>query len=197
MTLSTRRVIRCRILNEVMEPIGIGRTSRPASRRVRTPTYPTRSASHSGAGAPSRKRRSCASASGRFDRVSDIEHPEADPGLCAMHSGARERCFPSARSLRDWFDRFHVAGVHGVEREKGTAFIPAHTERHEPFRRGQPAADGRKGTRGGRGVCAGWTPRGVCGPPGQGQIVKIGTISVIYCADCSDESETDPCRGGD
>ena len=80
-----------------------------------------------------------------FDRVSDIEHLEADAGLCAMlgrfepkllglsrraiarrFRGGRERCFPSARSLRDWLDRFHVAGVHDVEREKGTAFIPAH-----------------------------------------------------------------------
>ena len=88
-----------------------------------------------------------------FDRVSDIEHLEADAGLCAMlgrfeakllglsrraiarrFRGGRERCFPSARSLRDWLDRFHVAGVHDVEREKGTAFIPAHTERHELFR---------------------------------------------------------------
>ena len=41
---------------------------------------------------------------------------------------------PSARSLRDWLDRFHVAGVHDVEREKGTAFILPHTERHELFR---------------------------------------------------------------
>ena len=88
-----------------------------------------------------------------FDRVSDIEHLEADAGLCAMlgrfepkllglsrraiarrFRGGRERCFPSARSLRDWLDRFHVAGVHDVEREKGTAFIPAHTDRHELFR---------------------------------------------------------------
>ncbi len=88
-----------------------------------------------------------------FDRVSDIEHLETDAGLCAMlgrfeakllglsrrsiarrFRGGRERCFPSARSLRDWLDRFHVAGVHDVEREKGTAFIPAHTERHELFR---------------------------------------------------------------
>jgi len=88
-----------------------------------------------------------------FDRVSDIEHLEADAGLCAMlrrfepkllgmsrraiarrFRGGRERCFPSARSLRDWLDRFHVAGVHDVEREKGTAFIPRHTERHELFR---------------------------------------------------------------
>ncbi len=39
-------------------------------------------------------------------------------------------CFPKARSLGDWRDRFHV-----TEREKGTAFIPpAHTERHELFR---------------------------------------------------------------
>ena len=38
--------------------------------------------------------------------------------------------------------------------------------------------------------------RGVC-PLVQGQIAKIGTISAIYCADRSDESDTDPCRGGD
>ncbi len=44
-----------------------------------------------------------------------------------------------ARSLRDWLDRFHVAGVHDVEREKGMAFIPAHSERHELFRE-----DGRR-----------------------------------------------------
>ena len=88
-----------------------------------------------------------------LDRVSDIEHLETDAGLCALvkrfepkllgmsrraiarrFRGGRERCFPSARSLRDWLDRFHVAGVHDVEREKGTAFIPAHTERHELFR---------------------------------------------------------------
>ena len=66
-----------------------------------------------------------------FDRASDIEHLEADAGLCAMLGRfepkllgmsrraiarrfrvGRERCFPSARSLRDWLDRFHVAGVH-------------------------------------------------------------------------------------
>ena len=71
-----------------------------------------------------------------FDRVSDIDRLEADAGLCAMlgrfepkllgmsrralarrFRGARERCFPSARSLRDWLDRFHVAGVHDVDRE--------------------------------------------------------------------------------
>ena len=88
-----------------------------------------------------------------FDRVSDVEHLEADAGVCAMlgrfepkllglsrrsiarrFRGGRERCFPSARSLRDWLDRFHVAGVHDVEREKGTAFIPAHTDRHDLFR---------------------------------------------------------------
>lgn len=88
-----------------------------------------------------------------FDRVSDIEHLEADTGLCAMlrrfepkllgmsrcaiarrFRGGRERGFPSARSLRDWLDRFHIAGVHDVEREKGAAFIPAHSERHELFR---------------------------------------------------------------
>jgi len=88
-----------------------------------------------------------------FDRVSDIEHLEADAGLWAMprgfgpkllgmsrramarrFRGGRRRCFPSARSLRDRLDRFHVAGVHDVGREKGTALIPAHTERHELFR---------------------------------------------------------------
>ena len=88
-----------------------------------------------------------------FDRVSDVGHLEADAGLCAMlgrfepkllglsrrsiarrFRGGRERCFPSARSLPDWLDRFHVAGVHDVEREKGTAFIPAHTDRHDRFR---------------------------------------------------------------
>ncbi len=36
--------------------------------------------------------------------------------------------------MRDRLDRFHVAGVHDVEREKGTAFIPGHAERHELFR---------------------------------------------------------------
>ena len=35
MTLSTRRVSRCRILNDATGPIGIGRTPRPPS-RVRT-----------------------------------------------------------------------------------------------------------------------------------------------------------------
>ena len=88
-----------------------------------------------------------------FDRVSDIKHLEVGTGLCAMlrrfepkllgmsrraiakrFRGRRERCFPSVRSLHDWLDRLHVAGVHDVEREKGTAFIPAHTERHELFR---------------------------------------------------------------
>ena len=88
-----------------------------------------------------------------FDRVSDIDRLEGDAGLCALvgrfeaklfglsrralarrFRGGRERCFPSARSLRDWLDRFHVAGVHDVEREKGKAFIPAHSERHELFR---------------------------------------------------------------
>jgi len=88
-----------------------------------------------------------------FDRVSDIEHLECDAGLCALvkrfepklygisrralarrFRGGRRRCFPSARSLREWLDQFHVAGVHGVEREKGTAFIAPHTERHELFR---------------------------------------------------------------
>ena len=88
-----------------------------------------------------------------FDRVSDIDHLETDAGICAMvrrfepkllglsrralagrFRGGRERCFPSARSLRDWLDRFHVAGVYDVAREKGTAFIPAHSERHELFR---------------------------------------------------------------
>lgn len=88
-----------------------------------------------------------------FDRVSDIDRLEGDAGLCALVGrfepklfglsrraiarrfwGGRERCFPSARSLRDWLDRFHMASVHGVERDKGEAFIPPHTERHELFR---------------------------------------------------------------
>ena len=83
-----------------------------------------------------------------LDRVSDIEVLEADRGLCALvrrfepklfgvsrgslarrFRGGRERCFPSARSIRDWLDRFHVAGVHDAEREKGTAFIPVPGER--------------------------------------------------------------------
>ena len=56
-----------------------------------------------------------------FDRVSDIEHLEADARLCALVGrfepkllgmlrraiarrfwDGRERCLPSARSLRDW-----------------------------------------------------------------------------------------------
>ena len=88
-----------------------------------------------------------------FDRVSDIKHLKAETGLCAMlrrfdpklpglsrHAtdrrfrGGRERCFLSARSLRDWLYRFHVGGVHDIEREKGTSFVPAYTERHELFR---------------------------------------------------------------
>ncbi len=83
-----------------------------------------------------------------LDRVSDIEVLEADRGLCALvrrfepkllgvsrgslarrFRGGRERCFPSARSIRDWLDRFHVAGVHDAERKKGTALIPAPGER--------------------------------------------------------------------
>lgn len=83
-----------------------------------------------------------------LDRVSDIEVLEADRGLCALvlrfepklfgvsrgslarrFRGGRERCFPSARSIRDWLDRFHVAGVHDAAREKGTAFIPVPGER--------------------------------------------------------------------
>ena len=70
-----------------------------------------------------------------LDRVSDIDRLEGDAGLCALvgrfepklfglskraiagrFRGGRERCFPSARSLRDWLDRFHIASVHGVER---------------------------------------------------------------------------------
>ena len=62
MTLSTRRVSRCRILNERTWPIGIGWATRPM-KRGRTPTY-LPSTGHGGAGAPSRKRRSCARASG-------------------------------------------------------------------------------------------------------------------------------------
>ena len=63
MTLSTRKVSRCRSLNEGARPTGIGRTNRPTSEEVRTPTYPP-SVSRSGAGAPRRRRGSCARASG-------------------------------------------------------------------------------------------------------------------------------------
>ena len=85
-----------------------------------------------------------------LDRVSDIEVLEADRGLCALvrrfeprlfgvsrgsiarrFRGGRERCFPSARSIRDWLDRFHVAGVHDGERKKGNAFIPPPGARHD------------------------------------------------------------------
>lgn len=88
-----------------------------------------------------------------LDRVSDIDMLEADTGLCAIvrrfepklfgmsrraiarrFRGGRERCFPSARSIRDWLDRFHIAGVHDVEREEGTAWVPSHSERHDLFR---------------------------------------------------------------
>ena len=88
-----------------------------------------------------------------LDRVSDIDMLEADTGLCAImrrfepklfgmsrraiarrFRGGRGRCFPSARSIRDWLDRFHVAGVHDVEREEGTAWVPSHSERHDLFR---------------------------------------------------------------
>ena len=88
-----------------------------------------------------------------FDRVSDIDLLEADAGLYAMvrrfesallgmsrraigkrFRGGRECCFPSARAIRDWLDRFHVAGVHDVEREKGTAWVPPRSERHDLFR---------------------------------------------------------------
>ena len=62
MTLSTRRVSRCRISNEGTRPSGIGRVTRPM-RRGRTPRSPP-SSRRRGAGAPSRKRRSCARASG-------------------------------------------------------------------------------------------------------------------------------------
>ena len=64
MTLSTRRVSRCRILNEATAPIGIGRTPRPLSRvRTRTPTGAL-SGSRRRAGAPRRRRGSCARVSG-------------------------------------------------------------------------------------------------------------------------------------
>ena len=63
LTLSPRRVSRCRIWNEGTRPLGIGRATRPM-KRGRTPRCPP-STGHGGAGAPSRKRRSCARASGR------------------------------------------------------------------------------------------------------------------------------------
>ena len=88
-----------------------------------------------------------------LDRVSDIEVLEADRGLCALvrrfeprlfgvsrgsiarrFRGGRERCFPSARSIRDWLDRFHVAGVHDGKRQKGSAFIPPPGARHDLLR---------------------------------------------------------------
>ena len=88
-----------------------------------------------------------------LDRVSDIEVLESDRGLCTLvrrfeprlfgvsrgslarrFRGGRERCFPSARSIRDWLDRFHVAGVHDAERRKGCAFIPPHSACHDLFR---------------------------------------------------------------
>ncbi len=68
-----------------------------------------------------------------IDRVSDIDRLEGDAGLCMLvgrfepqllgpskraiagrFRGGRDRCFPSACSMRDWLDRFHVAGLHGV-----------------------------------------------------------------------------------
>ncbi len=88
-----------------------------------------------------------------FDRVSDIDRLEADRGLCALvrrfeprlfgvsrgsiarrFRGGRERCFPSARSVRDWLDRFHVVGVHDAGREKGCAFIAPPGARHDLLR---------------------------------------------------------------
>ena len=65
-----------------------------------------------------------------FDRVSDIEHLEADAGFCALvrrfepalpGMSRRTSARHSARSPRDWLDRFHVAGVHDAEQEPGTA----------------------------------------------------------------------------
>ena len=61
MILSMRRVNRCRILNEGTWPIGIGRATR-AMKRGRAPTY-LPSPGPGGAGAPSKKRGSCARAS--------------------------------------------------------------------------------------------------------------------------------------
>ncbi len=88
-----------------------------------------------------------------LDRVSDIEVLETDRGLCALvrrfepklfglsrgsiarrFRGGRERCFPSARSIGDWLDRFHVAGVHDAERKKGMAFIPPPGACHDLLR---------------------------------------------------------------
>ena len=88
-----------------------------------------------------------------LDRVPDIDIVEADAGLCALvrrfepallgmsgraiaarFRGGRARCFPSARSIRDWLDRFHVTGVHDVEREKGAAWVPARSACRDPFR---------------------------------------------------------------
>ena len=62
MTLSMRRVNRCRILNEGTWPNGIGRATGPM-KRGRAPTY-LASPGPGGAGAPSTKRGSCARASG-------------------------------------------------------------------------------------------------------------------------------------
>ena len=82
-----------------------------------------------------------------LDRVSDIDRLEADAGLCALvrrfeptllgmskrtlaarFRAERERCFPSARSIQDWLDRFHIVGLHDTEREAGTAYIPPSSE---------------------------------------------------------------------
>ena len=70
MTLSAKSVRRCRIWNEGTRPIGTGRVTRPM-RRVRTPTH-LPSTGRSGAGAPSRKRKSCARAFWPGNRVSDV-----------------------------------------------------------------------------------------------------------------------------
>ncbi len=89
-----------------------------------------------------------------LDRAADINQLEADRGLRqlvrrfepqlfgmprrvlrARFRGGRDRCFPSARSIRDWLDRFHVEGAHDGERERGTAYLAPHTERHELFRK--------------------------------------------------------------
>ena len=62
LTLWPRRVSRCRILSEATAPIGIGRTRRPLS-RARTRKHPL-SCGRGSAGAPMRRRGSCARASG-------------------------------------------------------------------------------------------------------------------------------------
>ena len=71
MTLSTRRVSRCRILNEATVPIGIGRTSRPPRRRVPSAMYPP-SASRSGDWRAEKKARIVRESFWPGNRVSDV-----------------------------------------------------------------------------------------------------------------------------